>query len=225
MIMNQQEKWLNTPDPETFITNQQKFTDLMMQYRCTIREIQTKLEVLNDEFSIEYSRNPISMIKSRIKSPQSIYRKLQKLGYDFTDDNIRTKLNDVAGLRVVCAFVDDIYTIAGLIASQDDITVIEIRDYIKNPKPNGYRSYHMIVDIPVFFAKGKTPMRAEIQIRTIGMDFWASLEHQLRYKQDIETMEGYEQISQALRDCAATITETDNEMQKIKNMIGKFHKI
>lgn len=223
--MEQKEQWLDTPDPEIFITNQAKFNDLMMQYRCTIREIRTKLEVLNDEFSTEYSRNPISDIKSRIKSPQSIYRKLKKLGYEFTAENIRTKLHDVAGLRVVCAFLDDIYTISDLIASQDDITVVEIRDYIKNPKPNGYRSYHMIVDIPVFFAKGKTPMRAEIQIRTMGMDFWASLEHQLRYKQGLEGLECYESISQELRECANCITHTDNEMQKIKDRIGQFHKL
>ena len=178
--------WLDTPDPQVFIKNSARFNDLMMMYRCTVREVRTKLEVLNDEFSVEYKRNPISFIKTRIKKPESIYKKLKKLGYDFTAENIQNQLNDVAGIRVVCAFIDDIYTIADLIAKQDDITVIQVKDYIKNPKPNGYRSYHMIVEIPVFFSKGKTPMRAEIQIRTNGMDFWATLEHQLRYKQDIE---------------------------------------
>lgn len=216
--------WLNS-DAQDFICNASKFNDLMMMYRCAIREIRTKFEVLDDEFSVEYKRNPISFIKSRIKKPESIYRKLNKLGYDFTPENIQTKLHDVAGVRVVCAFVDDIYTIADLLASQDDIAVIEIRDYIQNPKPNGYRSYHMIVDIPVFFSKGKTPMRAEIQIRTIGMDFWATLEHQLRYKKGIEQMEGYETIGNALYDCAQTVTHMDSEMQKIKNMIGQFHDI
>lgn len=216
--------WLNS-NAQDFICNASKFNDLMMMYRCAIREIRTKFEVLDDEFSVEYKRNPISFIKSRIKKPESIYRKLKKLGYDFTPENIQTKLHDVAGVRVVCAFVDDIYIIADLLSSQDDITVIEIRDYIKNPKPNGYRSYHMIVDIPVFFSKGKTPMRAEIQIRTIGMDFWATLEHQLRYKKGIEQMEGYETIGNALYDCAQTVTHMDSEMQKIKNMIGQFHDI
>lgn len=177
-----QEEWLDTADPQTFVNNTAKFNDLMMMYRCTIREVRTKLEVLNDEFSVEYKRNPISFIKTRIKKPESILKKLNKLGYDFTAENIQEHLNDVAGVRVVCAFLDDIYTIAELLASQDDITVIQVKDYIKNPKPNGYRSYHMIVEIPVFFSKGKTPMRAEIQIRTNGMDFWATLEHQLRYK-------------------------------------------
>lgn len=216
--------WLNS-NAQDFICNASKFNDLMMMYRCAIREIRTKFEVLDDEFSVEYKRNPISFIKSRIKKPESIYRKLKKLGYDFTPENIQTKLHDVAGVRVVCAFVDDIYTIADLLASQDDITVVEIRDYIQNPKPNGYRSYHMIVDIPVFFSKGKTPMRAEIQIRTIGMDFWATLEHQLRYKKGIEQMEGYKTIGNALYDCAQTVARTDSEMQKIKNMIGQFHDI
>ena len=209
--------WLDTPDPQRFIKNAAKFNDLMMMYRCAIREVQTKLEVLDDEFSVEYKRNPISFIKTRIKKPESIYRKLQKLGYDFTAENIREQLNDVAGVRVVCAFIDDIYTVANLIAGQDDIKVIKIKDYIKNPKPNGYRSYHMIVEIPVFFSKGKTPMRVELQIRTNGMDFWATLEHQLRYKKGIEDLPGYAEISEELLRSAQAVIETDNEMQQIKN--------
>ena len=126
---------------------------------------------------------------------------------------------------MVCAFIDDIYTIADLITQQDDIKVIKIKDYIKNPKPNGYRSYHMIVEIPVFFAKGKTPMRVELQIRTNGMDFWATLEHQLRYKKGIEEMPGFEEISKELMHSAQVIIEADNEMQEIKNKIGTFHEI
>ena len=128
----------------------------------------------------------------------------------------------MAGIRVICAFIEDIYTIARLLSSQDDITVLEVKDYIKNPKPNGYRSYHMIVEIPIFFAKGKTPIRAEIQIRTIGMDFWASLEHQLRYKKNLETSSNYEEISRELQECAQNITQTDIHMQKIKYMLGDF---
>lgn len=220
-----QEEWLDTADPQTFVNNTAKFNDLMMMYRCTIREVRTKLEVLNDEFSVEYKRNPISFIKTRIKKPESILKKLNKLGYDFTAENIQEHLNDVAGVRVVCAFLDDIYTIAELLSSQDDITVIQVKDYIKNPKPNGYRSYHMIVEIPVFFSKGKTPMRAEIQIRTNGMDFWATLEHQLRYKKGIEEMEGYEQISDELAKTAHELNNMDLEMQNIKNKIGRFHDI
>lgn len=208
--------------PERFIKNTDYYNSLMMMYRCAIREIRTKLEVLDDEFSITYNRNPISSIKSRIKTPLSIYNKLQRLGYDFTEQNIRQHLNDVAGIRVICSFIDDIYTVAKLLSEQDDITILRIKDYIENPKPNGYRSYHMIVEIPVFFAEGKTPMRAEVQIRTIGMDFWASLEHQLRYKKDLGSNEQYALITRKLSECAHTITATDNQMQDIKNLIGEF---
>ena len=133
--------------------------------------------------------------------------------------------NDVAGVRVVCAFIDDIYTVANLIAGQDDIKVLKVKDYIKNPKSNGYRSYHMIVEIPVFFSKGKTPMRVELQIRTNGMDFWATLEHQLRYKKGIEDLPGYDEISAELLRSAQAVIETDNEMQRIKDKIGMFHDI
>ncbi|MDY4692838.1 MAG: GTP pyrophosphokinase family protein [Blautia sp.] len=225
MNNNNQETWLATPDPRLFVSNTAKFNELMMKYRCTVREVQTKLEVLNDEFSVEYQRNPISFIKTRIKSPESIYKKLQKLGYDFTAENILNHLNDVAGIRVVCAFIDDIYTVADLLAGQDDIKVLQVKDYIKNPKPNGYRSYHMIVEIPIFFSEGKTPMRAEVQIRTNGMDFWATLEHQLRYKKGLEEMDGYENISEELTKCAIELIEMDNEMQGIKNKIGRFYNI
>ena len=225
--MNQKELkkiWMEYTDPQQLLDDAEKFYNLMMMYRCAIREVQTKLEVLDDEFSVEYNRNPISFIKTRIKKPVSIYNKLQKLGYDFTIENIQ-QLNDVAGVRIVCAFIDDIYTIADLITQQDDIKVIKIKDYIKNPKPNGYRSYHMIVEIPVFFAKGKTPMRVELQIRTNGMDFWATLEHQLRYKKGIEEMPGFEEISKELMHSAQVIIEAENEMQEIKNKIGTFHEI
>ena len=192
--------------PERFIKNTDYYNSLMMMYRCAIREIRTKLEVLDDEFSITYKRNPISSIKSRIKTPLSTYNKLQRLGYDFTEQNIREHLNDVAGIRVICSFIDDIYSVAKLLSEQDDITIL-----------------HMIVEIPVFFAEGKTPMRAEIQIRTIGMDFWASLEHQLRYKKDLGSNEQYELISRKLSECAHAITATDNQMQDIKNLIGEYN--
>ena len=202
--------------PERFIQNTDNYNALMMMYRCAIREISTKLEVLDDEFSVKHKRNPISSIKSRIKQPDSIYRKLKKNGYDFTEKNIREQLNDVAGIRVTCPFINDIYTVAKLLADQDDITVLRIKDYIQNPKENGYRSYHMIVEIPVFFAEGKTPMRAEVQIRTIGMDFWASLEHQLKYKQDIAMQE---EIVEELRQCADIINMTDERMMNIRHRI------
>lgn len=194
-----------------------------MHYTCAIREVKTKLEVLNDELSVKNQRNPIEMIKSRVKKPLSIVEKLQRRGLEVSLESMVKNLDDVAGVRIICSFVDDIYEVAEMLVRQDDVKVIAVKDYIKNPKPNGYRSYHMIVEIPVFFAEGKTPMRAEIQIRTIGMDFWASLEHQLRYKKDLGSNEQYELISRKLSECAHAITATDNQMQDIKNLIGEYN--
>ena len=219
-------EWI-AADPEKFINNNRNYSGLMMRYRCAIREVQTKLEVLDDEFSIAYNRNPISSIHTRIKKPASIYRKLQRLGHDFTAENIEKYLDDVSGVRVVCPYIDDIYKVAELLAHQDDIEILAIKDYIENPKPNGYRSYHMILQIPVFFSKGKTPMRVEVQIRTIGMDFWASLEHQLRYKKDLDDVAGIpvDDVSEELRKSAQTISEMDVHMQSIKEMIGEFYSL
>ena len=196
-----------------------------LQGQYAIGIVEAKAKIIDEQLSMKYQREVMKSITGRIKKPESIYKKLKRLGYEFTAENIQNQLNDVAGIRVVCAFIDDIYTIADLITRQDDITVIQVKDYIKNPKPNGYRSYHMIVEIPVFFSKGKTPMRAEIQIRTNGMDFWATLEHQLRYKQNIEEMDGYEEVSNELLNCARAVIDMDNEMQRIKNKIGQFHDI
>ena len=201
----------------------QAFQEMQMMYACAIREVRTKAEVLNDEMSVRYHRNPISSISSRVKKPESIAQKLVKKGLPFTVEAIMANLSDVAGVRIICEFIDDIYTIAAMLAMQDDLKLIKIKDYIKYPKPNGYRSYHMIVEIPVFFSKGKTPMKVEIQIRTMAMDFWASLEHQLRYKKNIEEIEGHEEISRRLLACAQTISQTDKEMQEIKRMIGSFN--
>jgi putative GTP pyrophosphokinase len=198
------------------------FANIMMMYECAIREVKTKLEVLDSEFSVRYNRNPISSIRSRIKKPASIYNKLQRYGLEINEENVLTGLNDIAGVRVVCSFIDDIYMVGSLLATQDDLKVLKVKDYIKNPKPNGYRSYHMIVEVPVFFSRGKTPMHVEVQIRTIAMDFWASLEHQLRYKKNMENVEGHEEISEKLLSCAETIAETDRQMQEIKRMIGEF---
>ena len=199
-----------------------QFEELMMMYECAIQEVKTKFEVLDREFSVRYKRNPIAGIESRVKSPMSIYRKLKKNGLEVSVRTITKNLNDVAGIRIICNFIDDIYDIVKLLMRQDDLRIVSIKDYIRNPKPNGYRSYHMIVEIPVFFAKGKQIIRVEVQIRTIAMNFWASLEHQLRYKKNIESIEGIEEISQALLEAANTIAETDQKMQEIKNKIGLF---
>lgn len=193
----------------------QAFQEMMMMYGCAIREVRTKAEVLNDEMSVRYHRNPISSITSRVKKPESIVQKLCKKGLPFTVEAIMANLSDVAGVRIICEFIDDIYTIAAMLAMQDDLKVIKIKDYIKYPKPNGYRSYHMIVEIPVFFSKGKTPMRVEIQIRTIAMDFWASLDHELKYKKNINPQDE-EMIAGELLSCAERIADTDMIMQQIR---------
>lgn len=197
------------------VLHSRQFQEMMMMYGCAIREVRTKAEVLNDEMSVRYHRNPISSISSRVKKPESIIQKLYKKGLPFTVEAIMANLSDVAGVRIICEFVDDIYTIAAMLAMQDDLKLIKIKDYIKDPKPNGYRSYHMIVEIPVFFSKGKTPMRVEIQIRTIAMDFWASLDHELKYKKNIDPQDE-EMIAGELLSCAERIAETDMIMQQIR---------
>lgn len=193
----------------------QEFQEMQMMYNCAIKEVRTKAEVLNEEMSVRYHRNPISSISSRVKKPESIAQKLYKKGLPFTVEAVMSNLSDVAGVRIICEFVDDIYQVAAMLAMQDDLKLVKIKDYIKYPKPNGYRSYHMIVEIPVFFSKGKTPMRVEIQIRTIAMDFWASLDHELKYKKNIDP-EDEEMIATELLSCAERIAETDTIMQQIR---------
>lgn len=187
-----------------------------MMYTCAIREAKTKLEVLNDELSVRNKRNPIEMIKSRVKKPLSIVEKLQRRGLDITVQSMMDNLDDVAGIRVICSFVDDIYQVAEMLVRQDDVRVVAIKDYIKNPKDNGYRSYHMIIEIPVFFSNEKKLMRVEVQIRTIAMDFWASLDHQLKYKKELADAA---EISEELRRCAEVIAQTDQEMLSIRKRI------
>ena len=194
----------------------QPFMKLMMQYRCAIREMETKLQVLNDEFSLQHERNPFESIESRVKEPMSIIEKMRRRGWNLTVDNIEDKLNDVAGVRVICSFVDDIYTVAEMLARQDDINVLIVKDYIRCPKVNGYRSYHMIIEVPVFFSDRKENMRVEVQIRTIAMDFWASLDHQMKYKKDVEDAS---EISEELKECAEVIAQTDLKMLSLRRKI------
>ena len=188
----------------------------MMMYNCAIREVRTKLEVLNDELSIRNSRNPIEFIESRIKRPLSIVDKLKRYGEPVNVESIERSLNDVAGIRVICPFIDDIYSVADMLLSQDDITLIKKKDYIENPKPNGYRSLHLILEVPVFFSNQKKPMRVEVQIRTIAMDFWSSVDHQLKYKHDVPNAD---ELSAQLKECADIISQTDMRMLAIKNQL------
>lgn len=154
----------------------------MMQYECAMLEVKTKLDVLNTELSVQNSRNPIESIKCRIKEPDSIMKKMKRQEIPFSVDNIEKNLNDIAGVRVICSFPDDIYTLADYLEKQDDIKLIKKKDYISHPKPNGYRSLHLILEVPIFLTNEKKMMRVEVQFRTIAMDFWASLEHKLKYK-------------------------------------------
>jgi len=185
-------------------------------YTSAIREITTKLENLNDEFKYTKDRNPIHQIDSRVKSPMSIFHKLQKRGHELSVQSARDNLTDIAGVRVICSYIDDIYLIADLISSQSDITVVRRSDYIKNPKPNGYRSLHLIVTIPVFLSDRTEPVHVEIQIRTIAMDFWASIEHELTYKLDKRKSES---VMKELKDCADLIFDTDKKMQTLYDNI------
>ena len=196
-----------------------RFMELMTRYDCAIREVRTKFEVLNEELSYKAGRNPIESISSRVKRPLSIVGKLRRRGLPLTVETIEQNLDDVAGVRVICSFIDDIYAVAEMFARQDDVTVLEVKDYIRKPKQNGYRSYHMIVQIPVFFSDGKRPMRVEIQLRTVAMDFWASLEHQMKYKKDSADRP---EISAELRSCAETIAATDARMLGIRKRIEKL---
>lgn len=190
----------------------QPFMQMMMEYRCAMEEIATKLRNLNDEFALLYDRNPFETIKTRIKRPVSILEKMKRRGFPVTIENMRRELSDIAGVRVICSFQEDIYTLADLLLEQDDIRLIQKKDYIEHPKPNGYRSFHLIVEVPVFLSSGKIMRRVEIQFRTIAMDFWASLDHKLRYKKNLKHGES---IAAELKDCADAISRIDGKMQDI----------
>ena len=189
-------------------------------YAAAIREINARLQTLDSEFSFKHRHNPIHHIESRVKSLPSIIKKLKSMHVPVSITNAKKNLHDIAGVRVVCRYVDDIYRIANLLLSQDDILLILEKDYIKKPKDNGYRSLHIVVDVPVYMIEGRLFIPVEIQIRTVAMDFWATLEHGIRYK---ATEEVPATISKELRECADVITDTDYKMQKIFKELQKVH--
>jgi len=203
-------------DKALFIDTTNQLKELQMLYNSAIKEVTTKLEILNEELSIKNERNPIEFITSRVKSPNSIVEKLHRKELQVTLNNIKLHINDVAGVRVVCSFIDDIYEIANMLIRQDDIKLLEVKDYIQNPKPNGYRSLHLLIQVPVFLSENKRNMKVEIQIRTMAMDFWASLEHDLKYKRDIENEF---EINKELKECADIISNTDFRMLNIRDKI------
>ena len=187
-------------------------------YKCAIMEIETKFKVLNEQFSLNGESNPIEFIQSRIKSYGSILRKLHTKNIPRSLDGIESNIHDVAGIRVVCSFVQDIYRLADCFLQQDDITLLERKDYIQNPKPNGYRSLHLIVAVPIFLENEKRLVKVEVQLRTIAMDFWASLEHKLRYKKNLPA-ETQEMLASDLKMCADESSRWDAKMQEIRNQI------
>lgn len=187
-------------------------------YNSALKEVGTKLDILNDEFKHIHKYNPIEYIKSRIKSPESIVKKLKKNGYESTIENMVNHVNDIAGIRVVCSFISDIYRLSEMIGKQNDLTVVSVKDYIRNPKESGYKSFHMLVTVPIFLSDRVVDTKVEIQIRTIAMDFWASLEHKIYYK-----FEGHAPayISRDLRECAGIVADLDAKMLQLNEAILK----
>lgn len=188
-------------------------------FRAAIREMSTRLEILDDEFQLLHSRNPIHHMQSRLKAPQSILAKLERRGHPKTVESALANLYDIAGVRVICSYIDDVYELAHRIERQDDIQIVRKSDYIQNPKENGYRSLHLVVNLPVYLSDGKHCTPVEVQIRTIAMDFWASLEHDLKYKSggDVDP-----QIAKELMECGEAIASVDKRMQSIAQMAEKL---
>ena len=201
--------------------NMKPFEMLMTYYRCAIMEVETKFKVLNEQFSLEYDRNPIETIKTRLKSVESIAKKAQKKNIPFDFSSIEENIFDIAGVRVICSFTEDIYMLADCLLQQDDIKLIERKDYIENPKESGYRSLHLIVEVPIFLSDQKRNMKVEVQLRTIAMDFWASLEHKLRYKKDIDPMLA-DELAKELYDCAEVSSSLDRRMEAVRTKMLKF---
>lgn len=195
------------------------WNEVLLVYNSALKEIGTKLEILNDEFQHVHKYNPIEHIKTRIKSPESIVKKLKKHGYESTVQNMVKYVNDIAGIRVICSFTSDIYQIAEMLINQNDIKVVSVKDYILNPKPSGYKSYHLIVTVPIFLSDRVVDAKVEIQIRTVAMDFWASLEHKIQYK-----FEGNapEHIKRELAECAHMISELDGRMLSLNEEVQEL---
>ena len=188
-------------------------------YNSALKEVGTKLEILNDEFCHIHNYNPIEYIKSRIKTPESIVKKLKRNGYESTIDNMVKHVNDIAGIRIICSYTQDIYQIADMIARQSDVTIVQVKDYIRNPKASGYKSYHMIVSIPIYLSEKRVDAKVEIQIRTVAMDFWASLEHKINYKFDANVPE---HIKAELYACAGMVSELDAKMLSLNEEVQQL---
>lgn len=201
-----------------FIREFENAKQLMAYYECAVMEIETKFKVLNKQFSLKRDYNPIETIKTRVKSPESIMGKLQRKNLPMNMSVIEKEIYDIAGVRLICPFIEDIYMLADCLLQQDDVKLVERKDYIKKPKENGYRSLHLIVEIPIFLQDEKKLMKVEIQLRTIAMDFWASLEHRIRYKKNVDSVVA-QQVAAELKECAEDSARLDERMEKVKNTI------
>lgn len=188
-------------------------------YTSALKSINTKIDILNDEFKNRHKYNPIEHVNSRIKTSTSIVKKLKRHGYESSIENMVRYVNDIAGIRITCSFTSDIYKIADMLSKQGDLTILSVKDYMKNPKKSGYRSYHMLVTVPVFLSDAIIDTKVEIQIRTVAQDFWATLEHKIHYKFEGD---GPDYISQELRDCAKYIADLDKRMEELNNEIQKY---
>ncbi len=197
-----------------------QWNSLMFIYGSALKQMQVKMTVLNGEFVHIYNYNPIEHVKARLKTPESIVKKLKRLGYEVTTSNMTEKLNDIAGVRIICSFTSDIYQIAEMISKQADVTVLYVKDYIKNPKPNGYKSYHMVVTIPVYLSEGPVETKVEIQIRTVAMDFWASLEHKMYYKVGRSVPDD---LKSELKACADVVDMLDAKMYSLNEALMKWN--
>lgn len=198
--------------------NRIPFETLISYYRCATMEIETKFRILDEQYALRYDRNPIESMKSRVKSMESLLKKIRKREIPLTLEAIEENISDIAGVRVVCSFQDDIYLLADCLLKQDDVKLIEIKDYIKRPKENGYRSLHLIVETPIFLQDEKRNVKVEIQLRTIAMDFWASLEHKLRYKKNL-SKDQMKNLADELEECAQISADLDLRMQNIRSSI------
>lgn len=198
----------------------EKAKQTISYYQCALYEVETKFKVLNEQFSIKNERNPIESIKTRIKSWESIAEKMSRRGIPLSIENMEKELNDIAGIRIICSFKEDIYMLSECLLRQDDIVPIERKDYIKNPKPNGYRSLHLIIKVPIFLYHEKKNMKVEVQLRTIAMETWANLEHKLRYKKNLSE-ETQKNIEKQLLECADICSLMDEKMQNVKNEVNK----
>ncbi|XZF75050.1 GTP pyrophosphokinase [Bacillus sp. AL-1R] len=197
-----------------------EWTNTLLIYKFALDEINTKIRILNEEFTLTHNHNPIEHVKSRLKKPESIIEKLERKGLELTQYNLEHYISDIAGVRISCSFISDIYMIYELLKQQDDIYIIEIKDYIKNPKPNGYKSFHMIIEIPIFLASETKRVKVEIQIRTVAMDFWASLEHKIFYKYNKKVPKA---IIESLNEASATVNSLDYKMEMIRDQVEQLN--